>query len=67
MTRSRALGTFNLILCSLLFLCVDSLRAQNIVEQVTSVFTANPVRLTDTDVSEFNSGSRNSALLPSVG
>ena len=31
----------------------DSLRGQNIVELTTTQFTANPVRLTDTEVSEF--------------
>jgi hypothetical protein len=53
MRRGRTLKTFNLILCSSVFLCVDSLRAQNIVGHTAAQFTANPVRLTDTDVSEF--------------
>ena len=53
MMRSKAFKTFNLILCSTLLLCVDSLRSQNIVGHTAAQFTANPVRLTDTDVSEF--------------
>ena len=53
MTRRKAFQTFNLILCFLAFLCVDSLGSQNIVGHTTAQFTANPVRLTDTDVSEF--------------
>jgi len=45
---------FNLILVFLGGFCVDSVRAQNIVEtSSTSTFTANPVRLTDMEVSEF--------------
>lgn len=34
-------------------LCVDSTVLRNIVEPTISEFTANPVKLTDTDVSEF--------------
>ena len=33
--------------------CVDSADGSNMVEPTTLEFTANPVRLTDTDVSEF--------------
>ena len=53
MMRSKAFKTFNLILCLAPFLCVDSLRSQNIVGLTAAQFTANPVGLTDTDVSEF--------------
>ncbi len=53
MTRNNAPKTFNLILCSAVLFCVDSIACQNIVGHTAAQFTANPVRLTDTDVSEF--------------
>ena len=55
MTRSYRDGpaAFNLIISSSPFLDVDSLYAKNIVKAATTRFTANPVRLTDMEVSEF--------------
>jgi hypothetical protein len=46
-------SAFNLFLTIFNLFCVDSLLAQNIVESTTAEFTANPVGLTDMDVSEF--------------
>ncbi len=45
--------TFKIIFGLAAVFCVDSGRPQNIVEHTTAQFTANPVRLTDMDVSEF--------------
>jgi hypothetical protein len=50
LTKTFALACFTVIFCPFGF---DSLRGQNIVERTTTQFTANPVRLTDTEVSEF--------------
>jgi hypothetical protein len=45
---------FNLFFMFLASFCVDSAGAQNIVEAgSTSAFAANPVKLTDMEVSEF--------------
>jgi hypothetical protein len=55
---SSAAGMFNLILTGAHVFRVDSPSAGNIVEPVTSGFTANPVRLTDMDVSGFNLASQ---------
>jgi len=49
-TKVFALACFTAIFCPFGF---DSLRGQNIVERTTTQFTANPVKLTDTEVSEF--------------
>ena len=50
--RSPAETLFKIICAISLLFAIDSGESQNIVGLTTSQFTANPVRLTDTDVSE---------------
>jgi hypothetical protein len=53
MTSSPSAAAFKIIFVLATVFSVDSARAQNIVDRTTREFTANPVRLTDMDVSEF--------------
>jgi hypothetical protein len=65
---SRVCAAFKIIVSLPTVFCVDSGVAQNIVEATSAAdFTANPVRLTDMDVSEFIGWAGNSSSRFSFG